>query len=132
DRPRHHRRWFRHRHRHRWVGDAPDGARSSPHPRGADPSKQPGPEHGRNAEGASGAAWIRQGFPAVIIDLALYHDGHREDRVLELAEALDAARGPDAFVWIGLHEPTSEELDAVRAEFQLHELAVEDALHAHQ
>ena len=68
----------------------------------------------------------------MIIDLALYRGGQREPGVLELSDALDAARGPDTFVWIGLHEPTSDELDAVRAEFQLHELAVEDALHAHQ
>lgn len=68
----------------------------------------------------------------MIIDLALYRDGRREAGVLELADALDAARGPDAFVWIGLHDPTAGELEAVRAEFELHELAVEDALNAHQ
>ena len=37
-----------------------------------------------------------------------------------------------AFVWIGLHEPTEEEFDAIQAEFDLHELAVEDAIKAHQ
>ncbi|MEO6627229.1 MAG: magnesium and cobalt transport protein CorA [Aquihabitans sp.] len=68
----------------------------------------------------------------MIIDLALYRDGRRQPGVPELADALDAARGPDAFVWIGLHEPTSDELDAVQVEFKLHELAVEDALFAHQ
>jgi magnesium transporter len=35
-------------------------------------------------------------------------------------------------VWLGLHEPSEEEFDAVRREFNLHELAVEDAIHAHQ
>jgi magnesium transporter len=35
-------------------------------------------------------------------------------------------------VWIGLHEPTPAEFDAVAAEFQLHPLAVEDAIKAHQ
>ena len=34
--------------------------------------------------------------------------------------------------WIGLHEPTEEEFDSVKREFGLHELAVEDAIHAHQ
>jgi magnesium transporter len=38
----------------------------------------------------------------------------------------------DAFVWVGLLEPTVEEFEAVRAEFDLHELAVEDAVNAHQ
>jgi magnesium transporter len=38
----------------------------------------------------------------------------------------------DAFVWVGLVEPTAEEFERVRMEFDLHELAVEDALKAHQ
>lgn len=68
----------------------------------------------------------------MIVDLALYRTGRRQPGALDLADVLEAARGPEAFVWIGLHEPTSEELAAVSAEFELHELAVEDALHAHQ
>ena len=40
-------------------------------------------------------------------------------------------REPDAFVWIGLYEPTGG-VRGGRAEFDLHELAVEDAIHAHQ
>ena len=36
------------------------------------------------------------------------------------------------FVWIGLYEPTEEEFDSLRREFNLHPLAVEDAIHAHQ
>jgi magnesium transporter len=35
-------------------------------------------------------------------------------------------------VWIGLVEPTEEEFDSVKREFDLHELAVEDAIKAHQ
>ena len=35
-------------------------------------------------------------------------------------------------MWLGLYEPTEEEFDAVKREFQLHELAVEDAINAHQ
>jgi magnesium transporter len=35
-------------------------------------------------------------------------------------------------VWLGAHEPTAEEFDHVRREFDLHELAVEDAVKAHQ
>ena len=34
--------------------------------------------------------------------------------------------------WIGLYRPTEEEMAAVAAEFGLHELAVEDAISAHQ
>ena len=43
-----------------------------------------------------------------------------------------AAADGDAFVWVALVEPTEEEFDAVRREFDLHELAVEDAVKAHQ
>jgi magnesium transporter len=39
---------------------------------------------------------------------------------------------PDHFVWVGLHEPNHELLLKMQEEFHLHELAVEDALRAHQ
>ncbi len=68
----------------------------------------------------------------VIVDCAVYTDGVRREGPLELHAALEAANEPSSFVWIGLHEPTEEEFDAVRREFVLHDLAVEDALKAHQ
>ena len=66
-----------------------------------------------------------------IVDLAVYRDGQREDDV-SFDQAFEACRDPRALVWIGLHEPTEEEFDAVRREFELHELAVEDAMKGHQ
>ncbi len=42
------------------------------------------------------------------------------------ALAIARSRG-DSFIWIGLHEPTEDELDKVAAEFSLHPLAIEDA-----
>lgn len=39
---------------------------------------------------------------------------------------------PDAFAWVGLLDPTPEEMAACAKRFGLHPLAVEDALHAHQ
>jgi len=68
----------------------------------------------------------------VIVDCAVYTDGRRRDGKLPLAQALEAANEPGSFVWIGLHEPSREEFQAVRKEFGLHELAVEDAVSAHQ
>jgi magnesium transporter len=68
----------------------------------------------------------------MIIDCAVYEDGRRRDGRLELEHALEAAKGDNAFAWIGLHEPTEEEFAAVAREFELHPLAVEDAIHAHQ
>ena len=46
--------------------------------------------------------------------------------------AHDVAAREGGFAWIGLHDPTEEEFAAVTAEFDLHELLVEDALKAHQ
>ncbi|MBX5470019.1 MAG: magnesium/cobalt transporter CorA [Thermoleophilaceae bacterium] len=68
----------------------------------------------------------------MIVDCAVYEDGRRRAGRLPLSEAYEAARSEDSFVWIGLHEPTLEEFDAVAREFDLHELAVEDAVKAHQ
>ena len=39
---------------------------------------------------------------------------------------------PECFVWVALKEPTPEELEEMREEFGLHELAVEDARSGHQ
>jgi magnesium transporter len=68
----------------------------------------------------------------VIVDCAVYGNGRRLDRSRELeglrGEAVDAG----GFAWVGLVEPTVREFDAVRREFDLHELAVEDAIEAHQ
>jgi magnesium transporter len=61
----------------------------------------------------------------VIVDSAVYEDGRRTDGPLE-------QRGPGSFVWIGLYEPTTEEFDSLTREFDLHPLAVEDAIQAHQ
>ncbi len=68
----------------------------------------------------------------MIVDCAVYTDGRRRAGALRLDEALQASKDPGSFVWIEIYEPTPQELDAVRAELDLHELAVEDALTAHQ
>jgi magnesium transporter len=68
----------------------------------------------------------------VIVDCAIYEDGVRRDGKVELAHAYDTRHQPGKFVWIGLYEPTEEEFDSLRREFDLHPLAVEDAIHAHQ
>lgn len=68
----------------------------------------------------------------MIVDCAVYEKGHRQAGDLPLSDAYEAARRDNAFVWLGLYEPTDEEFDSVRREFELHELAVEDAIKAHQ
>jgi magnesium transporter len=69
---------------------------------------------------------------AAVVDCALYCGGLRQEGRLSLPDAAEAARDSGGFVWVGLHEPGADALAAVAAEFGLHPLAVEDALHAHQ
>jgi len=69
---------------------------------------------------------------AVIVDAALYQDGLREPGSSEIRGHGAACRQRGCFSWIGLYEPTEEEFEEVTKEFDLHELAVEDAIHAHQ
>ncbi len=68
----------------------------------------------------------------MIVDCAVYHDGHRTEGPDDLSDALAEARAAGGFVWIGLHEPSEREFALVTQEFGLHPLAVEDALKAHQ
>ncbi|MEU8473161.1 magnesium/cobalt transporter CorA [Streptomyces sp. NPDC029006] len=68
----------------------------------------------------------------MIVDCAVYRQGHRTEGPEDLSDALAEARAAGGFVWIGLHEPSAREFDLVTREFGLHPLAVEDALKAHQ
>lgn len=68
----------------------------------------------------------------MIIDCAVYDKGLRRPGDRPTKGARHAASDPESFVWIGLYEPTAEEFASVRDEFDLHELAVEDAMKAHQ
>ncbi|HEX5862363.1 MAG TPA: magnesium and cobalt transport protein CorA [Nocardioides sp.] len=70
----------------------------------------------------------------MIVDNALYRQGVRvpvDCEISDLAAVRDRC-GPDDFVWVGLHEPEESELEAVARVFDLHPLAVEDAVKAHQ
>ena len=69
----------------------------------------------------------------MLVDCAHYRDGVRQhDRPITPEEAAAAAKGDGDFVWLGLFEPSAEEMSSVAAAFELPELAVEDARHAHQ
>ncbi len=68
----------------------------------------------------------------MIVDCALYEEGKRHEGTLELSEAFARCHGDAEFAWIGLYEPSEGEFDSVLREFGLHELAVEDAIKAHQ
>jgi magnesium transporter len=68
----------------------------------------------------------------VIVDMAVYRDGVRGTKLERIEGVRTRLSSPGSFVWIGLFEPTAEEFEAVRTELDLHELAVEDAIQAHQ
>ena len=68
----------------------------------------------------------------MIVNCAAYEDGVRKAGDLSLEEAGGAAKGDGAFAWLGVLEPSAQEFDAIGAAFGLHELAVEDAVKAHQ
>ncbi len=75
------------------------------------------------------------GGPAgsAVIDCGLYVDGVRQPGNWSYAEALVAARqAGNGFVWLGLKEPDAAELADIADTFDLHELAVEDAVKSNQ
>jgi magnesium transporter len=70
---------------------------------------------------------------ASVVDCAVYVDGERLPGRFTHERALgEVRRRGEGFVWIGLHEPDEEQITGIAEVFDLHELAVEDAVHAHQ
>ncbi len=67
----------------------------------------------------------------MIVDCAIYEDGRRRPERVAIEGALETA-GRNGFVWLGLYEPTEDEFAAIRKEFNLHEVAAEDAVNARQ
>ncbi|MGP3949756.1 magnesium and cobalt transport protein CorA [Streptomyces sp. 7N604] len=68
-----------------------------------------------------------------VVDAAVYRDGRRVSTPSTLAEAYRRLPDePDAMAWIGMYRPAEEQLLAAAEVFGLHELAVEDAIVAHQ
>jgi magnesium transporter len=68
-----------------------------------------------------------------VVAAALYRDGRRVDSPPTVADTARRLREqPGTMAWIGLYRPAESQLLAVAEEFQLHELAVEDAIVAHQ
>jgi magnesium transporter len=68
-----------------------------------------------------------------VVDCGLYVDGVRQPGHWDPAQALKAAREQEkAFVWVGLLEPGADAMADIAEAYGLHELAVEDAVHAEQ
>jgi magnesium transporter len=66
-----------------------------------------------------------------IVNCAAYLNGKRitDFDVEKISQVLQT---PDHFVWLGLHEPCEETLLYIQKQFNLHDLAIEDAHNAHQ
>lgn len=70
---------------------------------------------------------------AYVVDCAVYIDGKRvAGRWTHDAAIAEVRRREEGFVWIGLHEPTDDQINAIAKTYGLHELAVEDAVTAKQ
>jgi magnesium transporter len=69
----------------------------------------------------------------MIVDCAHYRDGARQhEGPITPEQAAKLCKGGSEFVWLGLHDPSAEELEGVATAFGLNELAVEDARRGHQ
>jgi magnesium transporter len=95
---------------------------------------------GRTGKADKAGKWVEAPVPPaprkctddVVVDCAVYEDGVRK-ATLPPREALKAARErPGGFTWIGLHQPEADHLAEIAEAFDLHPLAVEDAVKAHQ
>ncbi|MEV8542455.1 magnesium/cobalt transporter CorA [Streptomyces sp. NPDC051572] len=68
-----------------------------------------------------------------VVKCVTYQDGVRVPVAGDLVDTVERVRKKeDGFVWLGLHEPTNDEFAGIAELFDLHPLAVEDAIEAHQ
>ncbi|MDA2812719.1 magnesium and cobalt transport protein CorA [Nocardiopsis sp. RSe5-2] len=96
------------------------------------PSEAPEYSMDPRAEDEREAPPLRQS----VIDAAIYVDGKRGQGPEDLSDLAELHRQtyaePGAMAWVGLYRPAASQLVVVAEEFGLHELAVEDAIVAHQ
>lgn len=67
-----------------------------------------------------------------LVDNAVYVDGRRSADPRSLDETYELLRERRGMAWIGLYRPDDDEIRSVAREFDLHPLAVDDAIAAHQ
>jgi len=68
--------------------------------------------------------------PDSVVAWGWYVDGQRQD-CDDLGFATDRAGVGDGFVWLGLKDPTDEDMAGFARRFNLHPLAIEDAVEGH-
>jgi magnesium transporter len=67
----------------------------------------------------------------MIVNCAVYRQGQKLADI-PVADISDYVEQPDCFVWVAVRDPDRKELETLQQEFQLHDLAVEDAHRGHQ
>ena len=67
----------------------------------------------------------------MLVNCVAYQKGKRVADI-SIGEVRAHMSAPDSFVWVAIKDPEPAELDALENEFELPELAVEDARHGHQ
>src|SRR3989475_2338180 len=67
----------------------------------------------------------------MIINCVAYQEGKKLADIPK-EDISEYVKRPDCFVWVAIKDPEPAEIDEMRDEFGLHELAVEDAHHGHQ
>jgi len=69
--------------------------------------------------------------PAMLVNCVAYQDGKKLAEI-SVEDISTYVSRPDCFVWVALKDAEPAELEQMKEEFDLHELAVEDAQHGHQ
>ena len=121
----------------------PAGGDSSPSngSRAARPDGAPGPVlgpgqpatfHGRDPDTVAGAA-VAQSTPTQCqARTRLYRNGELEREGFPVEDISDYLADESAVIWLDLRDPDREDLSVLSAEFGLHPVAVEDAVHEHE
>ncbi|WP_406194917.1 magnesium and cobalt transport protein CorA [Kitasatospora sp. NBC_01560] len=95
------------------------------------PAPHPAPE--QSMDPRSEPAGEQVPLEQSLVDAAVYRDGCRIDVPTGLTDIYRQLPGePGAMAWIGLYRPAEAQLLEAAERFGLHELAVEDAIVAHQ
>ncbi|WEY39444.1 magnesium/cobalt transporter CorA [Paraburkholderia sp. SUR17] len=67
----------------------------------------------------------------MLVNCVAYQEGRRLGTI-DIEDVSEYVKKPDCFVWVALKDAEPEELDKMKEEFNLHDLAVEDVRHQHQ
>ncbi|MDY0814496.1 magnesium and cobalt transport protein CorA [Kitasatospora purpeofusca] len=100
-------------------------------PAGGTAAAQPAPEHSMDPRPDQPVEHVS--LERSVVDAGVYCDGHRLASATDLAGVYRELPGkPGTMAWIGLYRPAEAQLLEAAERFNLHELAVEDAIVAHQ